>query len=780
MKLLTTSQLRFLKLAPWSTFTVFVGVMLGVSSIVAVHQISMRVVAGLEEVTPRYFRSVSHLLEKTDLSMEDYFDLRASWRSGKLPEIVGMMPLIEGQMIVDASSYSIVGLDGLSGVSEVLGLAFLAPGELVVAGQSGYVEGQSIQIGAGEFTIAFSHESVPGGVMLTDIGTAQEVLGWNDNALSRIAVMTRSPPIDLIAWADRLLPGFSAGVVLDEWALPGWRVRSMASELPSLAFARSVLFNLGALGSLALVVAWLLVYQVSVIWLRRRQQTLQRLRQMGVRESELLIGFLVSLLGLGVLASVVGIGVGQLLANLLARSASGYSGAELSMAPDIERWVLIKAVGSAIGVCLVGGWLAFMKESRGSVSVRLQWLLVVILLASCLSGVLISDSLLGGFISIGAASLLVLLGVRPLLEWLRGFSRRLGGGSLLRKVGLRELVWYPGDLAIAVGALALALATSIAIALMVDSFRQDFQQMLDRRLVQDVFVVAEGRDLSELAVQLASRPDVQRVQSYGRIDTRIDGRRVALGYTRFDERESKRYGLDRALGMDECLLSERLARDIGASVGGSLELDEVEFTIAGIFAGFGDTEPRLLMDQESARRLGIRLRMDRLSVTTRSEDALIEALKRMDPTLEVRAGRVLRETAMRVFDQTFAVTQALTLLALIVASVGLYNALLALRLVQQQSLELLVAMGVSASELKTIERWRVVGVGCATLLFALPLGVLMGWLLCQVINPRAFGWSLNLLIDWPSFVWPVASAIAVMALISLLPTPREGLDGDAA
>ena len=30
-----------------------------------------------------------------------------------------------------------------------------------------------------------------------------------------------------------------------------------------------VLFNLGALGSLALVVAWLLVYQVGVIWLRR-------------------------------------------------------------------------------------------------------------------------------------------------------------------------------------------------------------------------------------------------------------------------------------------------------------------------------------------------------------------------------------------------------------------------------------------------------------------------------------------------------------------------------
>lgn len=171
--------------------------------------------------------------------------------------------------------------------------------------------------------------------------------------------------------------------------------------------------------------------------------------------------------------------------------------------------------------------------------------------------------------------------------------------------------------------------------------------------------------------------------------------------------------------------------------------------------------------------------MDRISVATDSEDALVKMLKEQEPALEIRVRRVLRETALQVFDQTFAVTQALTLLALLVASVGLYNALLALKLVQRQSLELLVAMGVSKSELGSIERWRVIGVGCATLLFALPLGLLMGWMLCQVINPRAFGWSLNLLVNPSSFVWPVVLAMLVMGVISMLPTPREGLDHDA-
>ena len=38
---------------------------------------------------------------------------------------------------------------------------------------------------------------------------------------------------------------------------------------------------------------------------------------------------------------------------------------------------------------------------------------------------------------------------------------------------------YPRDLAVAIAALTLAVATSIAIGLMVDSFRQDFARMLD-------------------------------------------------------------------------------------------------------------------------------------------------------------------------------------------------------------------------------------------------------------------------------------------------------------
>ena len=753
------------------------GITLGVSSIVAVHQISQRVVESLNEVTPPYLRNVSHLVAKPDLTMDDYFRLRARWRAGEIPTLTHVMPVVEGSILVTDRPLSIVGLDAFSGVPEALGLAFLPVGQGIVSPDTGYSVGEELNANGFVVRVARLHEAVPRGMLLTDIGTAQVALGFDDTALTSIAVIVSTPLQRLLTWSDRLLPGFSAGVRVPEWRLEGWTVRTLDAELPSLAFARSVLFNLGALGSLALVVAWLLVYQVGVIWLRRRQQTLERLRQMGVTDRELRSSFLLSLAAAGLVAGFVGLWAGDALAALLAQTVTGYAGDETSFRPDIDRWVIIKALGSAIGVSIVGGWLAYSRERRTRADGRIQGLVLLILMLVWIFGTYLSETLLAGFLSIAAAGLMVLVGIHPVLNWLKSSSRRVRG-TLLARVGLRELVWYPNDLAVAVGALALALATSIAIALMVDSFRADFERMLDRRMVHDVFVTGDGRDLDPLIPAITRHPDVARVQAYGRAERVIRGVKVELGYTRFDAAESARYGMKRALLPGECVVSERLANNLGVSSGDRLEFGRSVLTVAAVFAGFGDPQPRLLLGEESAAALGLPDGHDRLSIhthgNTHGKETVVAFLASLDPTLNVQERGALRETALRIFDQTFAITQALTFMALIVASVGLYNALLALELLLMRSRFLLHAMGVARGELNTVDRWRIVGVGGMAILFAVPLGIVMGWLLCRVINPRAFGWSLDFLIQWPSFAWPILSAALAMVVVAIVPTPSEG------
>lgn len=773
MKLLAKSQLRFFRFAPWSTLTVMLGVTLAVASIVAVHQISQRVVVSLAAVTPPHLAEVTHLLTRPGMVMSDYFALRALWRAGEYPAVQGLMPLVDGFVTEGDSpgagrALRVIGVDAFSGVESARGLALLQPGQVIAGGQS--KKGRNIRLGGRDHEVALTSSALPEDMLITDIGTAQAALGRQDMALDAIAVQVASPGQLFLDWGDRLMPGLSSGVTLKTFALPGWEVRTVAEHLPSLNFARSVLFNLGALGTLALVVAWLLVYQVSVIWLRRRASTLSRLKQMGVTEWELKRTFLLSLTGLGLLASLLGLVAGEQLADALARAATGYSDGLPSI--PLDRWVLGKAVGSALLVCLVGGWVAYQRESNTRSRSGLLWL---VCLAAALTGgygLLGSESLLGGFAAIAAVALIVLAGISPLLVFLRGLSGQLRG-RLLTRIGLRELLWYPGDLAIAIGALVLALATSVAMALMVDSFREDFENMLDQRMVYDLFVNGPGTDLSPLADHLQSVPGVSAVQRYGRAEVRIRNLPVSISHSRFDEQESRRYGLAESLGVGKCLINERMARTLNLEVGEELVVGDGVLSITGTFSGFGEPAPRLLLNTADALTLGIPSRFDRLSISSNDHAKVQEAVRRWDPTLEVENQRVIRERALSIFDQTFAITRALTFLALMVASVGLYNALLALELLQQPSRKLLEAMGLTLRERRIIAGWRVVGVGVAAVVLALPLGILMGWLLCTVINPRAFGWSLHLQLNAAAFVWPALSALGVMVVVGLAPTPSE-------
>jgi len=770
VSLLARSQLRFFLFAPWSTLTVLLGVTLAISSIVAVHQISQRVVVSLAAVAPPQFAGMTHQARRPDMRMGDYFELRSRWRAGGLPGIVALMPIVSGT----AGTWRVVGLDPYAGVPAAFGLALLAPGQVVASADADSAEGRRIDLEAASVEVARLLDAVPEAVLLTDIGTAQLALGRSDDALDSIGLIVRNPAQTLIDWTERLMPGFSAGIGVDTYHLAGWEVTPSAAGDPALAFSRSVLFNLGALGSLALVVAWLLVYQVSVIWLRRRAATLERLRQMGVTEGEIRRVFLTSLMGLGLLAGTLGLALGEGLAAGLAGVATGFSDA--LPATDLDRWVTAKALGSALLVCLVGGWIACERESDGPGRMAGRYafyLLCAGMVAAGIYGLIESDSLLGGFAAIAAVGLIALISLSPLLAGLRSLSRHLRGG-LLSRMGLRELLWYPGDLAVAIGALVLALATSVALALMVDSFRTDFQAMLEQRVINDLFVTTDdGRDLSDLAHRLEIMPGVTRVQRYGRTERQLAGRRVQLSYSAFDARESRRYGLTEPLAPTAALVSERLARDLGLAVGSQLRVDGVSFTIARVFPGYGDTVPRLIVSSRDAARLGIVPHYDRLSVDAHDPEAIRKALSGRAPDIQVELRGAIRARALDIFDQTFAITRALTLLALIVASVGLYNALLALELLQQPARRLLHTMGLTAMEQRLIAAWRVLGVGFVSLLLALPLGLVMGWLLCAVINPRAFGWSLEMQLAAGAFVWPVTSAVVVMIAAGLAPTPQE-------
>lgn len=312
---------------------------------------------------------------------------------------------------------------------------------------------------------------------------------------------------------------------------------------------------------------------------------------------------------------------------------------------------------------------------------------------------------------------------------------------------------------------------------MVQSFRVDFERMLQVRLAGDLYLYDVGGRVEGLTDWLRRQDDVAAVSRFGETSARLAGRPVELGYARFDAAESGRYGFPRGLEPGEALINERLARDLRLAAGDPVRAAHGSLVVVGIFPGFGDPQGRVLVDVASLDRFGLAARYDRVTVTRAGRPstgaALTTRLAERFPRVRVEDRDDVRALALRIFDRTFAITQALTLLALVVAVVGTYNALTALRLNQAPTVRLLEAQGVSAAQMRRLALIRAGTVGAIAVLLALPLGMAMAWTLCNVINPRSFGWSVHLHLPPDGWLPPVLLGLAAAVLAGVLPAPRE-------
>lgn len=805
--LLLRSQLRFGLRAPFSTLSALLGLTLGIASLVAVHLICERIVDSLDRAIPSHLRSASHLAFADGLSADDYFALRARWRAGELPDLLGLAPLRQGQLEIEERAVTVFGLDWLalppgaaagreSGNDAASTGAALPLGSQVIASdQLGWQISQTQRIGDQLVTVAGVVETPQGlplaPALYADIALAVQLLGANPEALSAVLLQVDDPLAALRDWLAQLLPGVDAGLpALAAPALgPRWQVRALAAEMPEQVFGRSVLFNIGALGTLSLVVAWFLMFQTAMLWLRRQVPVFALLRDQGVGQGAQFLVFALTMLLLGLVAGAVGLVLGYWLAETLMGQLAAAAGP-----PAGAGWLLGKATVSAAVIPLLCAALAWRLVLGPVAQASKRWLpLLLVVSAAVLAGWLALRSetgLLGGFAAIlltcgiaVAVLPLVIAGLRRRAMTPRSLTaaKLIPAGWLNVLMGARELVWFPRELSAALGALSLAVATSIGISTMVESFRDDFVQMLDQRLVDDVGIDADAKTLVTVANALNSpSAQVQTLYRYEQARLRVAGQPIVIGRSLMDARGAGRYGLPRALAAQELMLNQRASRALDLGVGDQLRLGGQTFTIAHVFPGYGDTQLRALTgrghgDLRDSAGAPLVFELSALGVATAAPEQLVTSLQAAFPTLNARSQQEVRRRSVAVFDQTFAITRSLTLVALLVAAVGLYSALVALGLTQARTRTLLQYLGQSPLERLLYVCGRALAVALVTLVVAIPLGLTIAALLCYVVNPRGFGWSVPLQLQWQSIVWPLLLALGAALAAGLMGDRSERL-----
>jgi putative ABC transport system permease protein len=602
------------------------------------------------------------------------------------------------------------------------------------------------------------------GVIVMDIGHAQKLL-HADGKISRLLLageVARSPPAP---WSDVL-------------------TLARADDREDLdRLTESFHLNLAALGMLAFIVGLFIVHASIGLALEQRRALLRTLRAVGVSLRALLAALALELGVFALAGGLAGVASGYLLAGLLlgdmAASLRGLYGAEVAGHLSLPVWWWAAGVGMTVLGALAAGTGSLIRAARlpllavarpqawrGAQTAwqRRQALfagLLVVLAAGCAAW---GDSLATAFAMQAAILLAAALLLPSLLDGALAWSARRVRGPLAS--------WFIADsrqqlpaLSLALMALLLALGASVGVGGMTEGFRKTFVTWLDQRLSADIYV--NPRDSAQgiaAADWLRTQAAVRAVLPQWRATTHVRGWPVELQGV-VDNPETRRQWplLERTENAWEQLadgsgvmISEQLARRLHLHTGDRLTLFEgtpgapPPFVVTAIYADYGNPRGHVLMDAAVLRRHDAQAAVRSLNVY-----ASADQLASLRAALEQRYGgdglQVVDQASIKlwstqIFERTFAATGALNTLTLGVAGIALFISLLTLSHGRLAQLAPLWALGVPRSRLSWLALGQVLTLSLLTVLFAMPLGVLLAWTLVAVVNVQAFGWRLPLYV----------------------------------
>jgi putative ABC transport system permease protein len=639
------------------------------------------------------------------------------------------------------------------------------------------------------------------GLLLTDISSAQELLG-RVGRLSRIdLILPEGAAGDQIA--ERIAGQLPSGAEIVRPA-----TRSQAIEQLSRAFET----NLVALSLLALVVGMFLIYNTVTFSVVQRRGLLGTLRCMGVSRQEVFTLVLSEALLLGLIGStlgvLLGIVLGRGLVSLVTQTINDLYFVVNVRGLFITPATLIKGLGLGLGATLIAALVPATEASftpprtvlrRSSVEERIRRAIPLVtgagvLLLAVGAGVLLlpSRSLwvsFGGlFALVFGCALLTPLVTLALMALLRPLGGALFG--LLGRMAARDVVASLSRTSVAIAALMIAMSVTVGVGIMVGSFRNTVIAWLETSLQADIYISPPGLAANRVdetldpavVQQLSSAPGVIDAVRYRNITARSDDRLVNVVGIDLSERGKQAYTLVSgsreaawaAFSQGAVLVSEPFAYRFNVPPSGgrvTLQTDHGprSFDVAGIYYDYTSDQGVVIMPLDELQRNWDDRAISSLALLVapgENVDAVVERLQSQigaQQEVLIRSNRGLRESTLEVFDRTFAITSVLQLLATVIAFVGVLSALMALQLERARELGVMRANGLTPRQLWGVVLGQTGLMGLTAGLLALPVGLLVAYVLVYVINRRSFGWTLR--IEYPPAIFVQALVLALTAAL---------------
>jgi putative ABC transport system permease protein len=647
-----------------------------------------------------------------------------------------------------------------------------------------------------------------------DIAAAQE-------ALEKTGVIDR---IDLIV--DRAISMDLVEKELKGVIPPGTEVRrsdTRSGQIEKMVSAFHL--NLTALSFISLVVGMFLIYNAITTSVIQRRREIGILRSIGVTQSQVLGLMLYEAGIIGVLGSLAGIGIGIGLAKamlyLVSRTITALyilvKAEHLSISPSLLiqgfGLGLLASILSAFGPAKEATKItprealspttleAKVKSHLGHFTLIGIGLLILSLFFALQKP--IYQRPLFGFLS----ALLIVVGISFLIPSLTAYLNRFIA-PLLRflfgvegRLASRYIQDSMARTVITIAALMTALSMLISISVMILSFRKTVDLWVEQSINGDVFIFPGSHSLTgyaallplEVSRALPSLPGVKAVDSFRALEVEyqnqpaliasVDGEvflnMKVIRFTKGDPRTILRqFASGQSLLVTESL-SLRHRINVGDKIKLNTPLGERQFPVAGIFYDYSTDwgmillEKRLfqsLWNDETLHSAGIYLK----------EGVLLDDFKKMirekyskPYQLFLVSHRELRNEILKIFDQTFAITYALELIALLVAFLGIVSSLNALVMERQRDIGIFRAVGAFRKQVEKTVLIEAGMIGFFSHILGLIAGFLLSLLLIYVINKQSFGWTIQFSIPLRSLIesWLLVMVTSIGA--GLIPARRS-------
>jgi putative ABC transport system permease protein len=649
--------------------------------------------------------------------------------------------------------------------------------------------------------------------IFADISTAQEILE-QPGYLSTIDVIAETP--EEINQIQSLLP---AGTKLETAASQKNSVQQMTAAFE---------LNLTALSLLALVVGMFLIYNTVTFSVIQRRPLFGTLRCLGATRGQIFQLILSEAAIFSVVGSAIGVGLGIILGRsivgLITQTINDFYFVVNVQQVTLSNFTIVKGlvigIVSALLASALPAWEAMntvptLTLQRSTLENKVLQLLPKLALAwvgLSLAGVAFlrwdGAGLIAAFTGLFAillgAALLVPPAIVALLKVLEPVGERSIG--ILGRLAPRNILRSLSRTSVAVAALMVSVSVIVGVSIMVGSFRGTVISWLDQTLQADIYVsppsTTANRVLGKIEVdivrQLRSFPGITQAVTYNDADVRVvdydktvklisadgdvsQGKRP-YAWIRPDLGKNPWNALDAGKGV---IISEALyLRENITEPPETITLETPQgnqtFPVIAVFYDYSSDRGTIIIDNDLYEPLWQDTTIASLGLFTDPKtdvETVVESIRqtfRNQQTLSVQSNRSLREGSLEIFDRTFAITNALRLLAVVVAFIGVLSTLMSLQLERTREIGILRATGITPMQLSRMTLLETGIMGTLAGIFAMPLGYVLAWILIYVINIRSFGWTLQMALAGKYFwqAWLVAIVAAVLA--GIYPAIRLG------